>query len=216
MSTKAFEDTRWSTTPQKKEFRHEQALSLTQGGPVLDVGCGDGLMLSCYKEQGIEAEGVDLSDVAVSLCTSKGLKATQGDFTTTPLPFSDSSFQTVLALDVLEHVYNPDYVLAEIARVTKGDVIISVPNFSSFPARLQVLFGKVPENNRPNKGHVYWFTWSVLQSLLRKHNLQLDVVSVNTTWGRYPLLGMLMKWLGTIAPSFFALSFVVRCTKQSV
>lgn len=216
MSTKAFEDTRWSTTPQKKEFRHERALFLTQKGPVLDVGCGDGLMLSSYKEQGIEAEGVDLSDVAVTLCTSKGLNATQGDFTTTSFPFANSSFQTVLALDVLEHVYNPDYVLAEIARVTKSDVIISVPNFSSFPARLQVLFGKVPENNRPNKGHVYWFTWHVLKSLLRKHNLQLDVITVNTPWERYTFVGSVIKLLGKIFPSFFALSFVVRCKKQSV
>lgn len=215
MSTKAFEDTRWSTTPQKKEFRHECALLLTQEGPVLDVGCGDGLMLASYKERGIEAEGIDLSDVAVRLCLEKGLKATQGDFTTTPLPFRDDTFHTVIALDVLEHVYNPEYVLGEIARVTNTSAIISVPNFSSLPARLQVLFGRVPENNRPNKGHVYWFTWSVLNALLAKHSLQLDVVAVNTPWERYPAVGGVMKWLGNIFPSFFALSFVVQCTKQT-
>lgn len=213
MSTQLFEDNRWSTTPQKKEFRHDMAVALTPKGSVLDVGCGDGLLLQMLKERGIEAQGVDISDVAVDVCTKKGFTVQQNDFTTDALPFGEGTFDTVIALDVLEHVYNPENLLSEMNRVAKSVVVISVPNFGSLPARLQVLLGRVPENNRPNKGHLYWFTWKVLTDLLSKENLVIEAERFNTMWERVPLVGIVTKTLARMLPSMFALSFVVRCKK---
>ena len=213
MSTQLFEDNRWSTTPQKKEFRHDMAIALTPTGTVLDVGCGDGLLLQMLKEQGIETKGVDISDVAVEVCTQKGFTVLKNDFTTDVLPFGEGSFDTVIALDVLEHVYNPEKLLSEIHRVSKSDVVISVPNFASLPARIQVLLGRVPENNRPNKGHLYWFTWKVLKDVLAKEHFVIEEGRFNTIWEHIPVLGLMTKMLARMYPSLFALSFVVRCKK---
>ena len=214
MSTELFENHRWSTTPQKKEFRHNMAVELTSEGKVLDVGCGDGLLLQMLSEQGIQAHGVDISEVAVRVCTQKGFMVSKNDFTTDPLPFGDGTFDTVIALDVLEHVYNPEKLLSEMNRVAKSAIVISVPNFGSLPARIQVLFGRVPENNTPNKGHLYWFTWKVLKDLLAREHLVVDETRFNTTWERVPVLGSIMKKLAAWYPSLFALSFVIRTKKR--
>lgn len=214
MSTQLFEDNRWSTTPQKKEFRHDVAVELTPKGSVLDVGCGDGLLLQMLREKDIEAQGVDISDVAVEVCTQKGFLVQKNDFTIDALPFGEGTFDTVIALDVLEHVYNPEKLLSEMNRVAKSAIVISVPNFASLPARIQVLLGKVPENNRPNKGHLYWFTWKVLTDVLAKENLVIEEGRFNTIWEHVPILGLITKSLARMYPSMFALSFVVRCKKQ--
>lgn len=213
MSTELFENHRWSTTPQKKEFRHDMALELAPKGIALDVGCGDGLLLQMLSEKGIEVQGVDISDVAVDVCTQKGFTVSKSDFTTDALPFGDGTFDTVIALDVLEHVYNPEKLLAEMDRVAKSAIVISVPNFASFPARMQVLLGKVPENNKPNKGHLYWFTWKVLKDLLAREHLIIHEARFNTVWQNVPILGLIMRKMAVWCPSLFALSFVISTKK---
>lgn len=214
MDVQTFENARWAQKPQKPEFRHRAALSLVSEGPVLDIGCGDGLLLSMLTEKGIAAEGVDFSDVAVAHCAEQGLHAKQVDIVSEPLSYADSTFPTVIALDVLEHVYDPVALLKEIARVSGGRVIIGVPNFSSLPARLQVLFGKVPENNTPSKGHVYWFNWRVLTAMAAQEGLSITLCRTNAPWERVPLLGGCMKGLARMFPNLFALSFVIVCEKS--
>lgn len=215
MDVRHFENTRWEGKRQSAEFRHHAALSLIQDGPVLDIGCGDGLFLSMCKEKGMEAQGVDFSDVAIAHCKERGLKAQQVNIASGILPFADKKFSTVVALDVLEHVYDPAPLLAEMKRISSQYVIIGVPNFSSLPARLQVLLGKVPENNRPHKGHIYWFNYSVLCALIEKNGLNIVTLRVNVPCERIPFIGVLSRALANLFPSLFALSFVVLCTKES-
>lgn len=213
MDVQTFENIRWSEKPQRAEFRHRAAVGLVPKGTALDVGCGDGLLLMMLGQKGVVAKGIDLSDVAVAQCKAKGLTALQGDFTKDPLPFADRSFDTVIALDVLEHVYDPEAVLKEMIRVSSKNIIIGVPNFSSLPARLQTLFGKVPENNHPHKGHIYWFNWMVLTTLVRKNNLRIIELRVNAPWERVPVVGMMTKSLACAFSNLFALSFVIVCEK---
>ncbi len=214
MSVKDFEDERWRHSPQKLEFRHRAALAFISKGPVLDIGCGDGLFLSLCKEKGIEAEGIDFSDVAVSRCTERGLKAHRVDIAT-GLPFADNAFPVVVALDVLEHVYEPGKLLREIKRISSGTVIVGVPNFSSLPARLQVLLGEVPENNRPHKGHIYWFNWPVLRTMAEKNGLRIVARRANAPWERIPLIGMVSRALAAAFPNLFSLSFIIQAQKTA-
>lgn len=221
MNGKDFENKRWIRDDQKIFFRHKAALDLIRGDSkgdtmsALDLGCGDGLLLSLLKEKGIIGKGLDISEEGVGKARAKGFDVSVFDFSS-KLPFPDNSFDVVISLDVLEHLYDPENLLKEARRVSKGSVIISVPNFNSLPARIQVLFGIAPENNRPNKGHIYWFNYSVLEKIVRESHLVIKELRVNTIMEDHFLAGYLFKSLAKIRPSLFALSFVVKLGKKAI
>lgn len=215
-STKEFENKRWKGGDQTFGFRHAEALAMiSKGQRVLDIGCGDGLLMSEISKLGATVSGVDISEEGVKKCREKGFDALIVDVSTEKLPFEERSFDVVTMLDILEHVYSPEVLLKEALCVSKQYVIIGVPNFNSLPARLQVLFGKVSENNLPHKGHVYWFNYDVLMKLLNKNGLKVEKLSYNTFWEGKPIIGKIMKKLCRIFPNLFALSFVVKVTRPS-
>lgn len=214
-NVKEFENKRWREGDQAFVFRHAKALEMVEKGQkVLDIACGDGLLLSALAQKGVFASGVDISEEGVKKCREKGLDVSVVDVATENLPFADGTFDTVIMLDVLEHVYAPETLLQEAVRVSKKYIIISVPNFNSLPARLQVLRGSVPENNRPNKGHVYWFNYRILSSMLLKHSLVITQVEANTFSERIPILGSITRFFTAIFPNLFGLSFVIKVEKS--
>jgi len=218
MNVKDFENERWRHEDQKMCFRHKAAFDFiindSRDGvaSVLDLGCGDGLLLSFLKEKGITGKGLDISEEGVEKAKSKGLNASVYDFSG-KLPFQDGVFDVVVSLDVLEHLYDPENFIREAKRVSKNNLIIGVPNFNSLPARLQALLGIVPENNMPNKGHVYWFNYSILEKMAHHNHLVFKDLRANTIMENRFLIGKLFKILAKIWPSLFALSFVVKLEK---
>lgn len=213
MDVKTFENNRWTREDQEIQFRHKAALDMVKSESVLDLGSGDGLLLALLRDKGVSGKGLDLSEEGVAKATSKGLDTKVFDFGLYKLPFSDGEFDTVIMLDILEHLYDPASVLKEAARVSRKSVIVGVPNFSSAVARFQVLFGRVPENNQPKKGHVFWFNYSTLKKLAQSAGLHEKELRTNTTFQSIPFVRWIFKGLMNIRPSLFALSFVVRFEK---
>ena len=97
-------------------------------GKILDIGCGLGDFLNYCKR----AEGVDINPLAVEFCLSRGLSAHLMEKDT--LPFKDSSFDSIVMDNVIEHIENPKKLLSEISRVLKvgGVLIIGVPGALGF------------------------------------------------------------------------------------
>lgn len=95
---------------------------------VLEVGCGEGGQLRKVAQLAPVAElfGFDLPSDSLA-ARWEGLAASMAVGTAEALPYPDDTFDVVLALEVLEHVVDPDAVLAEIARVASGAVVLSVP-----------------------------------------------------------------------------------------
>lgn len=221
MSVRTFENERWTRDDQEISFRHREALALITGitdgshHTLLDIGCGDGLLLSLVKERDIVAKGLDISEKAVEKARVKGLDASVFDVNGR-IPFPDNTFDVVVMLDVLEHLYAPEELLKEAVRVSRRWIIVSVPNFSSIAARLQVLRGAVPENNRPRKGHVYWFNEAVLKTMIRDGHLSLKNMRANTILENRFLFGTVFRFLARIAPGLFGLSFVVQLEKDPI
>lgn len=214
MDTVDFENKRWPTYKQTPEFRHKTALTLVNSASVLDVGAGDGLLLSMIREkfgQSTDLVAADISQEALKLCENKGFETVLIN-SANDLPFPNNTFDTVVLLDILEHTYEPELILREAARVARKYVIVGVPNFSSLPARIQTLCGEVPENNRRQKGHVFWFNHTTLQDVIGKTRLVPIVWRMNTQ-RRFALLSGILTWM---LPNLFSLSFVVKLKKQSV
>jgi SAM-dependent methyltransferase len=99
------------------------------GARALDVGCGVGQVAARLNEAGFEAHGVDVSqpniERAKKICERCQL------YDGKKLPFPDNYFASVGALNVLEHVDEPEVFIRDIVRVVEvgGRVILSSPNF---------------------------------------------------------------------------------------
>ncbi len=110
------------------------------GARVLDVGCGDGGTAGqVLLEQGCEYAGVDISENAVRHARERGFDARLVDDAAS-LPFEPDSFDAVLAIEVLEHLFLPHLVVAEVHRVLKpkGIFVLSVPNVTYWRRRLDL------------------------------------------------------------------------------
>ena len=107
-------------------------------------------------------------------------------------------------------------ILKEAKRVSKKYIIISVPNFNSLPARIQILLGLIPENNRPQKGHIFWFNYSSLKRMIRGDGWKQIDLCVNAIWRDYFLVGTILRFLAYVWPSLFALSFIVKLERLPI
>jgi len=99
---------------------------------VLDVGCGEGVLLEEYAAR-LAIEGVDFNYASDRVRTGPA----------TALPFGDASFDRVLCLDVLEHLALQDQptAMAELFRVLApgGEALVSVPNLAHLQSRVHFL-----------------------------------------------------------------------------
>lgn len=94
-----------------------------RGRRVLDVGAGNGYVLSRYRRLGAAVTGVDLTATAVRLCRQRfAVEGQAGDFlqaSAESLPFRDESFDCVCSMGVIHHTPDPAAALAELRRVLR-------------------------------------------------------------------------------------------------
>lgn len=96
---------------------------------VLDAGCGEGETIERLDGQlSGSITGVDLNQESVEFAAGRIPAGSFQVADLTALPFEDGSFDLVLCLEVLEHIPEPSLALAELARVCRGDIVVSVPS----------------------------------------------------------------------------------------
>ncbi|MFA6096450.1 MAG: class I SAM-dependent methyltransferase [Candidatus Paceibacterota bacterium] len=146
------------------------------GLKILDLGCGDGRLSAELVRKGHEVWGVDIFPNGIEDAKKKGINAIEADIEA-KLPFQDSAFDLVLALDTLEHLYDEEGVLKEVFRILKADgkVIISYPNQFDLRNRLNMLFGggiihwshrKYKNVHSWSYGHIRFLLYDELEELL--------------------------------------------------
>lgn len=130
-------DPHWSYAPiYERKVRWVDSVldSVPKGARLLDVGAGEGALVERYRERGHDIIGVD------SAYGSESVK--KADLLS--LPFDDGAFDTVLCLDVLEHVplLSQPKAVEEIVRVMKPNarLIMSVPNLAHLHSRVKFFF----------------------------------------------------------------------------
>ncbi len=105
--------TPWIAAEIAKKFPHPVS--------VLDIGCGAGILTNALAKEGHQVAGIDLSESSLAIARQNDEAGTV-DYRRAnayALPFSDANFETVCAMDVLEHVEEPRRLIAEAARVLK-------------------------------------------------------------------------------------------------
>jgi methionine biosynthesis protein MetW len=115
------------------------------GSRVLDVGCGDGALLSLLAERrGVDARGIEISRAGVADCVTRGLSVIQGDADTDLSDYPADSFDYVILSQTIQATRQPRVVLENMLRIGRR-AIISFPNFGHWRMRSQVAFhGRMP------------------------------------------------------------------------
>lgn len=126
---------------------------------LLDIGCGDGLLIQVAKAKGIESAGTEISEPLLWLVRRRvGEKAVfSGDGTNLP----EHSFDVVTLVNVLEHVTDPAAILRTAARVLKPDGVLMVHtiNMGGLPAQFSgARWYQIEPFN-----HLYYFTEKTLR-----------------------------------------------------
>lgn len=105
----------------------DRVLKACGGGRMLDVGCGMGVLVHAMLKRGVDAHGVDVSQLTIDHANSRA----PGRFRTASglaLPFTDGEFETVVCTDVLEHLEESDVptFVRELARVTRRGLFVTL------------------------------------------------------------------------------------------
>ncbi len=146
-----------------------------QPGTVLEIGCGDGTMLSMFQERGWAVLGTERTeDMAQAAREISGVPVLVGDVDTlTP----DQKFDLIVLFQVLEHIIEPEEVLAEITKHLNpgGKALISVPNFASW----QSSYGRDLWFHLDVPRHVNHFSLETMRPVLA--DAGMTVVSADTS-----------------------------------
>lgn len=128
----------------KQEFKII-ANNIENNTSVLDVGCGDGVLIEYLKqEKNIDVRGLEISKDKVQTCISKGLTVIEGNAEIDLKQFPNNSFDYVVLSQTLQAFLNPEIVINELLRVGKR-AIVTIPNFGFWKVRLHLLFkGTMP------------------------------------------------------------------------
>ena len=145
---------------------------------ALDIGCGSGEMMEILNSFGSKTYGIDFSKEAIEICKKKKLAVNQTDLDT-GIKFDDDQFDLVWAGDVLEHVFDPMYLLKEIRRVLKKDgyLFFSIPNDLHFSKRILTLLGNSYQHSAYKKSGAYkhhtFFSLSLLKFFFDKNDFSI-------------------------------------------
>lgn len=144
---------------------------------ILDLGCGDGVyesLLSETSRRQAEFFGLDISRDQLQKAKDLFKETRVLDTDSQPVPYKDNFFDIAICSEVLEHVFYPEKIFAEIYRVLKpqGYFLITVPNFGALQIRLSTLFSGFSPlvNYSRNQEHLRFYSAADINKLYKDQN----------------------------------------------
>jgi len=111
---------------------------------VLDLGCGDGVLLAgLAATHGVEGYGVEIDDAGILASVKNGVQVLQTDIESGLASFDDGAFDFVILSQTLQAMRNAESVLLEMLRVGR-EGIVTFPNFGYWRHRIDILRGHMP------------------------------------------------------------------------
>ena len=167
------------------------------GTRVLDLGCGEGLLLAWLAtNKKVLARGVEIEAANVRKAIARGVSAYQGDIDEGLADYPDKAFDYVILSQTLQETRAPLQVLTEMLRVGRK-AIISFPNFGHWKVRAAMLFsGQAPKTdlfpydwyNSPN---IHFLSINDFEDLCKAHGFPIErryFLSGSHKVGAYPNL----------------------------
>lgn len=145
---------------------------------VLDLGCGDGgLLTHLHHTLNITGYGVEKDDANWLAALQNGVDVIQMDLEAGLSGFEDQSFDTVILSQTLQAMHHTEAILIEMLRVGR-EAIVTFPNFGYWRNRIQITAGQMPVSkslpyewyNTPN---VHLCTIHDFEALCKKHNISI-------------------------------------------
>jgi len=173
---------------------------------MLDVGFGNGALSEFFLNKGKEVAGVEINPEQVEYCKNQNPTGDFRLYNGTKLPFKDSSFDTIVMNDILEHISYKDIeiLLPDLKRVLKPDGVIYISVMNRWqilePHKLIPFHTWLPKRTwhpicKKLRGEDYIYYWPYtrkrLQKLLTRHNLRYqdmsDIYVQNKLTGKNPI-----------------------------
>jgi SAM-dependent methyltransferase len=163
---------------------HQQIIQLLDRDRqlVLDVGCGAGYLAEALAIRGNTVVGVDARRAdGVEERVSRFI---QVDLDRDAIPWSGPRFSYVLLGDVLEHLREPERLLAQCQSLLADDgkLIVSVPNVAHWSVRLPLLFGRFPYAAKGilDRSHLRFFTMPSARAELERAGFVIECAATTT------------------------------------
>jgi homoserine O-acetyltransferase len=117
---------------------------VARGSQVLDLGCGDGSLLTYLaRERGAKGYGIEIDDAGVLACVASGVNVLQSNLDTGLAGFDDASFDCVILSQTLQAMHRIEHIVTEMLRVGR-EAIVTFPNFGHWSHRWQIVRGRMP------------------------------------------------------------------------
>jgi len=157
---------------QRKIRRYARFISGVSGD-VLDVGCGDGLLLDGFRRAGFppsELAGVELHPYAAELSRRKGYRVVEGDFERTDL--GGERYRLVVMNQLVEHLVDPIAGLRRVHSILRpgGVLFLETPNLDSLNARIA---SRRTWGGYHYPRHLHLFSPSTIEAALHEAGLEL-------------------------------------------
>jgi methionine biosynthesis protein MetW len=173
----------------KGKFRQRYAMVaewVEPGSKVLDIGCGDGMLLAYLRDQrAVDPLGMDISSEAVAFVRSMGIQAFQTDVLDAGFQLPDEYDYIVLS-EVLEHLSEPETLMLKLQHHARRGVIVSIPNTGFYKYRLRLLCGAFPVQWVYYPGEHLRF-WTVGDFIWWSAQLGYTVKAIRSSNGLHPL-----------------------------
>jgi SAM-dependent methyltransferase len=150
----------------------DELLALTAPSSVLDVGCGEGVLVHRWARRlpACRIVGVDLREESIQAgwAQRQAPNLEYRVMDTADLPFAGNEFDLVSAIEVLEHVPDPEHTLVEMARCAEHGLLVSVPREPLW-RMLNLARGAYWSSLGDTPGHVNHWSRRSFVALLSRH-----------------------------------------------